>query len=465
MKRFLLILMAFLIAAMLATACNKDASSKPTEELDPDAAVTIKVGIWAKDSDAAGLQAWENYKNVMAENYPNITMVPEPYSYSADTFIPMAVSGTAPNIFLCPFTEPNRLITNNFVADVTSFAERYGFKDGMVKEMLEVGMMDGKIYGIPRGGYALSLFINMDLFKQAGLVDSEGLPIYPKTFDELAETAKTIKQKTGKSGFALPSRDRQGGWQFSNIAWNFGAKLQYQDDSGKWKNGLNSDGAVAALQFYKKLKWDYDVLPADSLINYEKLYQLFGTGEVGMIIAGSDSFSRPVSSYGMNKDSIAVAPIPAGPGGQYSLLGGNMFMFSHNSTPNQLEACFKLLKVIGMTPDVNDDMLKSIEEDILVRLQNNIPVGPQSLNVWSNSERVNAEQKIYDKYTNVNMKLFQPFYDVVNKTLKAEEPYYCQDMYSALDNAIQECLTNKDADPKAQLDKAAKDFQQFLDQV
>jgi len=121
--------MAFLIAAMLATACNKDASSKPTEELDPDAAVTIKVGIWAKDSDAAGLQAWENYKNVMAENYPNITMVPEPYSYSADTFIPMAVSGTAPNIFLCPFTQPNRLITNNFVADVTSFAERYGFKD------------------------------------------------------------------------------------------------------------------------------------------------------------------------------------------------------------------------------------------------------------------------------------------------------------------------------------------------
>ena len=76
-------------------------------------------------------------------------------------------------------------------------------------------------------------------------------------------------------------------------------------------------------------------------------------------------------------------------------------MFSHNSTPNQIEACFKLLKVIGMTPDVNYDMLKSIEEDILVRLQNNIPVGPQSLNVWSNSERVNAEQKIYDKYTNV----------------------------------------------------------------
>lgn len=50
----------------------------------------------------------------MAEKYPNITLQPEAYSYSSDTFIPMAVSGTAPNIFLTRFTEPNRLITNGF---------------------------------------------------------------------------------------------------------------------------------------------------------------------------------------------------------------------------------------------------------------------------------------------------------------------------------------------------------------
>ncbi len=465
MKRILSILLSIVMIAIIGTACSGNPAPSDSEPLDPNAEVTIKVGIWAKDSDAAGLQAWENYKTVMAETYPNITMQPEAYSYSADTFIPMAVSGTAPNIFLCPFTEPNRLITNDFVADISSFAQSYGFKDGMVKEMLDVGTMDGKIYGIPRGGYALSLFMNMDLFKQAGLVDDNGLPIYPKTYKELAETAKKIKQITGKTGLVLPTRDRQGGWQFSNIAWSFGAELQYQDDNGKWKNGLNSQGAVEALNYYKKLKWDYDVLPTDALINYEKMYQLFGTGEAGMIIAGSDSFVRPVSSYGMDKDNIAVAPLPKGPGGQFSLLGGSMFMFSKNSTPNQLDACFKLLKVIGMTPETNEDMLKSIEDDILVRLENNIPVGPRSLNVWSNQERIDSEQEIYDKYTNVNMKINKPFYDVVYGTLKPEEPYFCQDMYSSLDLAIQQCMINEDADPKTELDKAASDFQKFLDQV
>lgn len=454
-----------LTAAVLCSSCSSTETSGGTESFDPDAPVTIKVGIWPKDSDKAGLQAWENYKATMAEKYPNITLQPEAYSYSSDTFIPMAVSGTAPNIFLTRFTEPNRLITNGFVADVTSFAEEYGFKDGMVENMLDVATMDGKIYGIPRDGYALSLMMNVEMFRQAGLVDEAGVPIYPKTYEELAQTAKKIKDATGKAGIVLPTRDRQGGWQFSNVAWSFGATLQYQDYSGKWVNGLNSEGAVKALEFYKSLRWEYDVLPSDNLINYEKMYQLFGTGEAAMMIAGSDSFVKPVSTYGMDKDLISVAPLPEGPGGQYSLLGGSLYMFSANSTAAQLDACFKLLKVIGMTPEVNDETLGAIESDLKVLQANGIPIGPRSLNVWSDENRINSEQAIYDKYTNVDMKLYQSFYDKVYDTLRAEEPYYCQDMYSSLDLAIQECLINQNANPQTELDKAASDFQAFLNQV
>lgn len=135
----------------------------------------------------------------------------------------------------------------------------------MVENMLDVATMDGKIYGIPRDGYALSLMMNVEMFRQAGLVDEAGVPIYPKTYEELAQTAKKIKDATGKAGIVLPTRDRQGGWQFSNVAWSFGATLQYQDDSGKWVNGLNSEGAVKALEFYKSLRWEYDVLPSDNL--------------------------------------------------------------------------------------------------------------------------------------------------------------------------------------------------------
>ncbi len=456
-------------SALLLSGCKPgggDASAPPADySVNENEPVTIRVGIWAFDSDAAGLALWEGYKNEMKEKYPNITLQPEPYSYTSDTFIPMAVSGTAPDIFVTRFTEPNRLISNGYVADVTYFAEKYGFKDGMEPSMLAVGTMNGKIYGIPRDGYALSLMMNKSLFEQAGLTDENGLPIYPKTYAELAQTAKTITERTGKPGLLLPTRDRQGGWQFSNIAWSFGATLQYQDESGKWLNALNSDACVQTLQYYKELRWS-NALPEDTLINYEKMYQIFGTGQAAMMFAGSDSYVRPVRDYGMDKDLIAVAPLPAGPNGdQYSLLGGNMFMFSKDASANELDACFKLLQVIGMKPTADEQTLKAIEDELKSRESLNYPIGPRGLNVWKDPERIAAEDALYEKYTNVDMKLYQPFYDKVYDTLRAEEPYYCQEMYSALDKAIQTIMTDQNADPKAELDKAAKEFQIILDQA
>ena len=58
-----------LTAAVLCSSCSSTETPGGTESFDPDAPVTIKVGIWPKDSDKAGLQAWENYKATMAEKY------------------------------------------------------------------------------------------------------------------------------------------------------------------------------------------------------------------------------------------------------------------------------------------------------------------------------------------------------------------------------------------------------------
>ncbi len=35
------------------------------------------------------------------------------------------------------------------------------------------------------------------------------------------ETAKVIREKTGKAGYALPTINNQGGWHFMNIAWSW----------------------------------------------------------------------------------------------------------------------------------------------------------------------------------------------------------------------------------------------------
>ena len=60
---------------------------------------------------------------------------------------------------------------------------------------------DGKIYALPFDTHTWLWHINMNLFKQAGLVDAAGKPILPKSADELLAQAAQFKEKTGKPYF------------------------------------------------------------------------------------------------------------------------------------------------------------------------------------------------------------------------------------------------------------------------
>lgn len=427
--------------------------------------VTIKVGIWPQDNDEAGKKSWEVYQKNMAAKYPHITLQPEPYNYAPETFIPKAESGQVPNIFQTWYTEPSKLIANGYVADISEMAKKYGYDKGINPDVLKVVSKDGKIYGIPRDGYALGLYINMNLFKQAGLVDEKGLPKYPKTFEELAETAKIIKDKTGKAGMFFPTKDHVGGWHFTALAWCFGAEFEKKVD-GKWVSGLDSPEAIAALQYVKDLKWKYDVLLPNALLSWGDWIKNFGTDQVGMTFAAPDALRNPVNDYKMSKDAIAMAPIPKGPKGQFSLMGGTTFMFAANNTPEQTDAAFKLLEVVGRAPNADPDTMAAFEADLKDQNSKNYPVGPKPIVIWVNQARLDAEDAIYKKYTNVNMDLFKPYYDTAYKGLRPEEPYSCQDLYGILDTCLQVVITDKNADPKELLEKASKEFQtKFLSKV
>ena len=197
-------LTAAIVLCSVGVSCSK--SSKNDNSSMPEQPVKITVGIWPQETDKSATSVWEKYEEIMKKKYPNITLVPESLSYSFDTFITMAASGTLPTIFQTYFTEPKRLIANNVVADITDYAERYGFIEGQREDILSIATENGRLYGIARDAYALALFINMNLFRKAGLVDEDGLPVYPKTFDQLAEIAKTIKEN-GQAGLFPPNRD------------------------------------------------------------------------------------------------------------------------------------------------------------------------------------------------------------------------------------------------------------------
>lgn len=472
-----------LIAALLLSACSgggskeekSSATSSPTAQSSQTASsepsseepqpVTIKIGNWPKPNDEASTQLFADLEKKMNERYPYVTIERDEWGYDVVSFLPKAVSGQLPTLYDSFYTEADKIIKANYSADITDMMKKYGFDTGINPELLKLVERDGKYYGLPKDGYVIGVMYNLNVFKEAGLLDANGVPKFPKTYEELAQTAVAIKEKTGKPGFFFPTKTNQGGWMFMNIAWAHGADFEEQVD-GKWKAIFNSPEAVQALQYVKDLKWKYNVLPDNNLVDMNDLLMSFGTDQAGMAFGMYEFLAPLVLNAKMSKDSLALSALPAGPAGQAALLGGGLHMFAPGSTPEQLDAAFKWLDLRGLNPKATPEALEALEANLKIQVEQGYPVGPQGLQIWTDPERVAAEREIVKKYENVNMALFEDYMKNGSNGLRPEPPVNAQELYKALDVVIQAVLTNEKADPQKLLDQAAAEFQRdYLDKV
>ncbi|MDO4306378.1 MAG: extracellular solute-binding protein [Eubacteriales bacterium] len=452
------VLCAALTAAM-AVGCTVPVLAEEGEK------VTVTLGIWPEDTLEDQIEMHEGFVERMKEIDPNVEFVPAYYKYATETFMPMVEAGNCPTIFESWFTETKKLIREGAVADITDELEARGWLDKMNPVIREqFSDENGRVYGIPRDAYALGLMCNVEVFEEAGLVNDDGTIQYPKTWDELAETAKTIKDKTGSAGLCLLAKDNAGGWHWSNIAWAFGATLVDENEDGTYTAHLDSEEAIAAMDYVKSLKWDYDVLTADPTSeDWGTGFTQLGTGGAAMYIGANDAINQPTEVNGLPVDKVALVPIPAGPGGQYLLQGGTPYMFSKDATPEEINAALDYLEVFGKAPSASEDAVAGWEADYSQKESVGCPVIPR-FPCWTDQEIMDAEQAVIDAHSNVDMKLFQDYFDLVDTdALRTEEPGLTQDMYAEITKVLQEVMVNEDADTAALMATANENYQQILD--
>ncbi len=448
-------LVSLLLCAMLAlSACSALAET------------TLKLGIYPEDIDTAAVEAHEVYMAEFAKQWPDVTIEKAHYKYATDTFVSMAEAGTLPTIYESWYTEPQKLIKGQFVAEITEELEARGWAEKMnpsIRALLSDS--EGHIYGTPRDGYALGLMINAEVFEEAGLVDENGIPLYPKTWDELIEVGKIIKEETGSAALCLLAKDNAGGWHFSNIAWSFGAQLESQDENGKWISQLNTPEVVAAMNYIKALKWEYDLLTADPTAeDWGTGFAQLGTGSAAMYIGANDAVNMPTSVNGLAVDKLMMCGIPAGPGGAYSLSGGTPYLFAANATKEEINAALNYLEVMGKAPVLTDAVKTGLVEDAKYRVANGIPV-INSFPAWSDEEYLAESRRVVEEYSNVKAEMFAPYFAALSSegNLKLEEPIETQLMYAELTKVLQAVITDESADVQALLDTANANFQAILD--
>lgn len=448
-----------------------EAQSK--DVIDADLTCTITLGNWPADTAPDSEKAvFEGYKNTMANQYPNVTLVPAYFSYTLSNYVPMAKGGTAPNIFQPPFTDPQLLISQGLVGDVTDALEEIGVLDKFsdsYKEML--ADENGRVYGLPRDGYVLGLHINIDLFREAGLMTEDGLPMYPKNLQELAEYGQIIREKTGMAGLVLPVSETYGGWLFTNIAWNFGCvgenALEYQDETGRWVCNFTSDQALAAMNYIRDLRWTYNILNDDcTTTDWAKSHDLLGTGLAAMNFAADDCVDQPTANKGLPVEDFALVPFPEGPEGRFALAGGTCYMFSPDITADQATALMAYLKVLGKLPFLDDDIVAGMRADYAAKKDRGAPVIP-AISAWNDEEYNAAKDAVIEEYSNVDMRLYDDFFNSISEgtiSLRAEEPVFAQQLYRELTAVMQRVITKEDADVLKALQKAQESFQEYLDE-
>jgi ABC-type glycerol-3-phosphate transport system substrate-binding protein len=457
MKKTLSLILALALSASLC-ACG----SKVEDEN-----VKLSIGGWpATEGDA--LDRMNEYKADFETANPNITIVPDTWTFDLQTFYPKAEAGMLPNVFDTYFTEFQKLTDGEYVADITKALKESGYYDNINPRLRdEICSKDGKVFALPVQAYALGVNINVKLWEQAGLLEADGTPKQPKTWEELAEFAKTIKEKTGKSGFALCTTNNCGGWFFTNIAWSYGVDFMKQQEDGSWKATFDTPEAVAALQFIKDLKWKYECVPANNLIDLEESRKLLATYQAGMMLDGPITY---INKYEMNPEDYGMIALPAGPKKHVALLGGKIKCFGENVTESQQKAAMKWLEFTGTSYKLAEGVREKTEEEYQQMVKDGVQVGIKALTPWNDkTETVALRNEMIDKYINVkpnSVKLYNESLSDTSIELHAEEPVCCQDLYGILDTIIQEVYDDKNADCAALIKQANNDFQKnFLDKL
>lgn len=199
---------------------------------------------------------------------------------------------------------------------------------------------EGTMYGFPTNKKTSDVLVyNKTYF------DSKGWQA-PKTWDEVANDAKTIKEETGKPGFSFDHS--YGDAPFNLLSRQWGSPYIQADGT----IDINNDPSKAALTFYKEnMDKGYFTMPELLPSTAGKKYSsnAFANGETYMFIgaAAGVQFAVPKPDAGQKSFEVGVAPVPQkDPAHPVSFSKGEDYVIFANATEEERVAAWLLISFL-----------------------------------------------------------------------------------------------------------------------
>ncbi|BDZ65192.1 ABC transporter substrate-binding protein [Agromyces mangrovi Wang et al. 2018] len=288
-------------AALVVSGCASGSNSSST---DPDEPVTLSYAIW----DGNQQPAMEAIAAAFTEEHPNVTIDIQLTAFQDYwTKLQTAASGGgAPDVFW--MNGPNfQLYASNGVLAPMDGLDTAVYPKGLV----DLYTYEGTVYGAPKDLDTIGVWYNTELFDAAGVA-------YPEagwTWDDFRETVTALTDPdAGVWGVVAAPYNQM---EYYNTIYQAGGEVI---DAAGTQTGFGTPEALEGVTFWTDFIENGESPSAQQMTDTEP-NSIFQSGLAAMFWNGSWAGGGYASDEAF-ADAVNVAPLPAGPAGNQSVVHG-----------------------------------------------------------------------------------------------------------------------------------------------
>jgi multiple sugar transport system substrate-binding protein len=355
------------------------------QRIAPPSNAPVSISYYNYNLASAGIGA-EATKELIAEftaAQPNVKVEGVPVSSGQILARVQAdlVAGRTPDVAQLVFSDLDFVVRNLGVKPMTDIVppeEWAAHTGGMVPAGLNLGALDGKVYGLAYVFSTPVLFYNATLFKQAGL--DPDMP--PATWAAVKEAALKLRAATAKNG-VYPGVYSEFDWLLQGLFLSNGGRALSED---RRRVTFGESGAVGAIEMLRDLVKS----GANAKLAESESGDAFMSGNLGMILTTS-VYQRAFLNAAKDKFELRAAKMPSFGDKPARPTNSGSALFILSKDPVKQRAAWELVKY--MTSKRGYTVITSKIGYLPLRLD--IVDDPQYLGAWARENpmvRPNLEQ-------------------------------------------------------------------------
>jgi putative chitobiose transport system substrate-binding protein len=295
-------------------SCGGGPTTTSNNSTAPNAAGAANLAFWTMQLQPQHTTFFNNLIRDFSRDNPGVQVnwVDIPWEAMASKILTAVSANTAPDVVNLNPTFASQLAAKNAWLNLNEKVPP-AIKAQYLPNIWQANTLNGASFGVPWYLTTRVTIYNQDLLKQAGIQKP------PATFAELAQVAKTIKEKTGKYAFFVTFSANDSAEVLESLV-QMGVKLV--DDSGK--AAFNSPEGKAAFQYWVDL-YQQGLLPPEVLTQgHRHAVELYQSGAIALLGSGAEFLNSIATNAPTIAKISAAAPQITGKTGKKNVAVMNL---------------------------------------------------------------------------------------------------------------------------------------------